>query len=157
MWPPPSRNFFSSGMDFRGVIRPQMGAVFRRDAVGVWFVAAAESCFAGLSDRGDGAANEDDHVILGAEVTGVDVFDVDDFDREMVLFHDPPDPAGGHGTAVGVPEGDTGGLDLYSIVRGMARIEITIAAAAIDRFAGVEQVVNSDEGCVAAGVEAAIF
>src|ERR1700685_652128 len=104
----------------------QVRAIFDGDAVGIRLRSVAPGRLARLGDRRYGAVYEDDHVIFRPEVAGIDVAAVDDSDGEMVLFRNPPDPAGGHGSAIDVPECDAGSGN-FDRVRGTVTGDIEIA------------------------------
>src|SRR5579872_2989672 len=79
----------------------QVTPELRRDAVGVGFTTPAETLLSAGIDSRNGAADKDDDVIFCPETARIDVPCVNDLVGEMILFHDPPDPAGRHGTAIG--------------------------------------------------------
>ena len=101
----------------------QPGAELRGDFFGLQLASeeAATAAAAAGAGRADDAVGEDDDVIFGVEVAGVELLRVDDGEGELELIEEPADPAGGHGAAVDVDEGDAGGMKLDGRAGGRLR------------------------------------
>ena len=133
IWPPASREFPEFGNGFLRGDAAEAGAGIRRGCCRGFgsLRPPRKVVFTGLGDCRDGATYEDDDIIFCLQVTGINVVCVDDCCGEMVLFHDPPDPAGGHGAAVGgIPEGDAGGVDpdgiLWLVAAGIGKCPLEL-------------------------------
>ena len=68
-----------------------------------------------VASAGDGAADEEDDVILLAEIAGVDALRIEHVEGELEAFEQEANPAGGHGAAELVPEGDAGGGEFHDL------------------------------------------